>query len=137
MVISQLSFKPSIGVSMCEAILTLILFMALQGQMIHGGQIDDMQCPIGGYRGSGPRNHITLNTSNIEDSLQNKEDCRFEPHTPIDAHTFDLAPIQGITFLPLPSQSGLPGGWSLYPTKFVDVPSVTTSLYSLKESLRI
>ncbi len=113
---------------MSNIIITLVLFMSLQGQMIHGGQIEDTQCLIDRYSGGGPRNEITLHTSNIEDALQNQDECRFEPYTPIDPHSVDLAPIQGITFLPLSCQSSPPTRRRLQTTHFCDIPSVTTSL---------
>jgi hypothetical protein len=122
---------------MAKALITFVLFLTLQGQLIHGRQIDDLKCPTPKYRG-GSQISIILPPSSFEENDQNQGHCRIEPHLPKNQHSLDLAPKEGITFLPLASEERLSSASkSLRPMWSSEVRVLCYSLYSLKASLRI
>ena len=122
---------------MYTAIITIALFIAAQGQLLHTEGAGHTACLNTGYRAADSSVGAGRDSSGLQGPTQDPHECRFEPHVPFGSDTFDPPP-SGFAYIPAPTfDSPLPARDSLGPERLGSNSILPNSLHSLGTLLRI
>jgi len=113
------------------AIITLVLFIASQGHLLHTEGSEHTACLNNGYRAANSSIGADQYSSGLQGRAQGPHECRFEPHAPFESDTFDPPP-SGFENIPAPTfDSPLPARDSLGPERLGSTSILPNSLHSL------